>query len=52
MALITALQPSDFLKTLLRKASTNFADAMTKAQKHMNFEDMFAARLDPAPLDQ
>ncbi|KAB1223735.1 hypothetical protein CJ030_MR2G016680 [Morella rubra] len=49
MALTTELQLSDFLKYLMRKALTNFADAMTKAQKHMGCEDMFAARLHSTP---
>lgn len=31
IALITGLQPSDFLKTLTRKAPTSFADAMARA---------------------
>lgn len=48
MALTTGLQ---LLKTLMGKASTNFADAMIKEQKQMDFEDMFAARLLSTPPD-
>lgn len=48
MALTTGLQ---LLKTLMGKASTNFADAMIKEQKQMDFEDMFAARLHSTPPD-
>lgn len=45
MALITGLQPSDFLKTLMHKAPASFTDAMARANKHMDFQDIFAAHL-------
>lgn len=52
MALITGLQPSDFLRTLMRKALVSFPNVMARAQKHMDFEDMFGARLHTVPLYQ
>ncbi|KAB1222801.1 hypothetical protein CJ030_MR2G022292 [Morella rubra] len=45
------LSMNDFLKTLMRKALTNFEGATIKAQKHMDFKDMFAARLHSTPPD-
>lgn len=52
MALNKGLQPSNFLKYTMRKTPTNFVEAKTKAQKHIDFEDMFAARLHSTPLEE
>lgn len=52
MALTTGLQPDDFLKCFIRKALTSFGDVMTKAQKHMDCEDIFCTWVNPVPPEQ
>ncbi|KAB1207396.1 hypothetical protein CJ030_MR7G017421 [Morella rubra] len=52
MALNKGLQSSNFLKYPMRKTPTNFVEAKTKAQKHIDFEHMFATHLHSMPLEQ
>lgn len=45
MTLINGLQLEDFLKYLIRKASSSFGEVLDKAWKHLDYEDIFCARV-------